>query len=117
MIFNIHSTKIDIFTFNEMLLKISPASSVPSWSNESYVKMAQKNCCINTGLILGVRPANDRRRYFVTTSLIGWMKASNQPWNSGGTSSMTLEYLVRIVNKTRQEILFKLSVSCDRVYV
>ena len=23
-------------------------------------------------LILGLRPANDRRRYFVTTSLIGW---------------------------------------------
>ena len=26
----------------------------------------------NTGLILGLRPANERRRYFVTTSLIGW---------------------------------------------
>ena len=25
-----------------------------------------------TGLILGLRPANKRRRYFVTTSLIGW---------------------------------------------
>ena len=25
-----------------------------------------------TGLILGLRPANERRRYFVTTSLIGW---------------------------------------------
>ena len=26
----------------------------------------------NPGLILGLRPANERRRYFVTTSLIGW---------------------------------------------
>ena len=26
----------------------------------------------NTGLILGLRLANERRRYFVTTSLIGW---------------------------------------------
>ena len=25
-----------------------------------------------TGRILGLRPANERRRYFVTTSLIGW---------------------------------------------
>ena len=25
-----------------------------------------------SGLILGLRPANERRRYFVTTSLIGW---------------------------------------------
>ena len=28
-----------------------------------------------TGLILGLRPANERRRYFVTTSLIGWPQA------------------------------------------
>ena len=26
----------------------------------------------DAGLILGLRPANERRRYFVTTSLIGW---------------------------------------------
>ena len=25
-----------------------------------------------TGLILGLRPANERCRYFVTTTLIGW---------------------------------------------
>ena len=35
----------------------------------------------NTGLILGFRPANERRRYFVTLSLIGWMQTKNQPWN------------------------------------
>ena len=29
----------------------------------------------NAGLILGVRPANERRRYFVTTSLIGGAQA------------------------------------------
>ena len=28
-----------------------------------------------TGLILGLRPANERRRYFVTASLIGWAQA------------------------------------------
>ena len=27
----------------------------------------------DTGLILGLRPANEIRRYFVTTSLIGWV--------------------------------------------
>ena len=32
----------------------------------------------HTGLILGLRPANERRRYFVTTSLIGWAQAYNQ---------------------------------------
>ena len=30
-------------------------------------------------LILGLRTANERRRYFVTTSLIGWAPAYNQP--------------------------------------
>ena len=30
---------------------------------------------IYAGLILGLRPANERRRYFVTTSLIGWAQA------------------------------------------
>ena len=31
-------------------------------------------CCgmLNTGLIVGLRPANERRRYKVTPSLIGW---------------------------------------------
>ena len=27
------------------------------------------------GLILGLHPANERRRHFVTTSLIGWVQA------------------------------------------
>ena len=30
-------------------------------------------------LILGLRPANERRRYFVTTSLIGWRKPKISP--------------------------------------
>ena len=34
---------------------------------------------IYSGLILGLRPANERRRYFVTTSLIGWAQTLNQP--------------------------------------
>ena len=35
----------------------------------------------NAGLILGLHPANERRHYFVTTSLIGWMQAYNQHCN------------------------------------
>ena len=30
---------------------------------------------MDTGLILGLCPANERRRYLVTTSLIGWVQA------------------------------------------
>ena len=32
----------------------------------------QTNCCYYKADHLGLRPANERRRYFVTTSLIGW---------------------------------------------
>ena len=32
------------------------------------------------GLILGLRTANERRRYFVTPFLIGWAQAKNQHW-------------------------------------
>ena len=32
-----------------------------------------------SGLILGLLPANERRRYFITTSPIGFMQALNQP--------------------------------------
>ena len=32
-----------------------------------------------SGLILGLRPAKERRRYFVTTSLIGWAQTLNHP--------------------------------------
>ena len=37
-------------------------------------------CAIQQGL----HPANERRRYFVTTSLIGWAKAWNQPYSNIG---------------------------------
>ena len=36
----------------------------------------------NPGLILGLRPANERRRYKVTPSLMGWAQTKNQPWKS-----------------------------------
>ena len=32
-----------------------------------------------TGLIVGLRPANERRRYFVTTSFIGWAQTYSRP--------------------------------------
>ena len=39
----------------------------PRWWDQQGVKILQ-----NTGLVLGLRPANGRRRYKVTPSLIGW---------------------------------------------
>ena len=53
----------------------------------SFNSLASGKCVSNlihikdTGLILGLRPANERRSSFVTTSLIGWAQAWNQPWD------------------------------------
>ena len=35
----------------------------------------------NSGLILRLHPAKERRRYKVTPSLIGLVQNENQPWN------------------------------------
>ena len=40
------------------------------------------------GLILGLYPAN-KMRYFVTTSLIGWAQAYNQPYHKTSSISRT----------------------------
>ena len=34
----------------------------------------------NAGIILYIRPANERRRNDVTSSLIGWAYLQNDPW-------------------------------------
>ena len=56
----------------------------------SYPRLHEAFCCkylchwvtlnsLQAGLILGFCPANERRRYFATTSLIGWVQTWNQP--------------------------------------
>ena len=43
------------------------------------MKQLKLNCLSNiSGLILGLLLANERRHYFVTTSLIGWAQTLNQ---------------------------------------
>ena len=37
---------------------------------------------IQPGIILWMRPANDRRRYIATSSLIGWVQTQNDPWTT-----------------------------------
>ena len=49
-----------------------------------FVKTDCKHCPYhvdqNTGIILGMGSANERRRYNVTSSLIGWAHTHNDPW-------------------------------------
>ena len=46
-------------------------------------------CYIMTGLIPGLHPANERRHYKVTPSLIGRAKTKNQPCNGGTRLNIT----------------------------
>ena len=43
-----------------------------------YIVIFMVSCAI-TGLVLGLRPAIEGRRYKVTPSFIGWAQAQNQP--------------------------------------
>ena len=43
-----------------------------------------------TELILGLRPGNERRRYKVTPSLIGWVQTENQPCHQMESFSVLL---------------------------
>ena len=52
----------------------------PQWVNDKIERMPHFELT-NTSLILGLCTANERRRYKVTTSLIGWAQAQNQPAN------------------------------------
>ena len=49
----------------------------PKWSASRVpcvlsIVMVSYGNAVGTGMILGLRPANERRRYKVTPSLIGW---------------------------------------------
>ena len=40
-------------------------------------------CVDKAGITLGVRPANEKRHYIVTTSLIGWEHTQTDPYKGG----------------------------------
>ena len=46
----------------------------PVWSSDQWVNKKISTTKQGTGLILGLRPANERRHYKVTPSLIGWAR-------------------------------------------
>ena len=53
------------------------AANLPCWgcSNLTIFWTCRKYLLVLAGLILDLHPANKRRRYFVTTCLIGWVQA------------------------------------------
>ena len=60
-----------MYTINELIPRVSDEARAVWCARKTQPKDISCNMGL-TGLILGLRPANERRRYFVTTSLIGW---------------------------------------------
>ena len=65
--------------WDPVLIEVDAASISQLRYNEASIHHLRCTVNGNTGLILGLRPANERRRYFVTTSLIGWGKPRISP--------------------------------------
>ena len=66
--------------FNKCLfLVIQQAEVLLNFFGKCIMEYTVQLCILFSGLILGLRRANERRRYFATTSLIGWAHAQNQP--------------------------------------
>ena len=55
--------------------------SVMGWFYTLYSKSSQLVADGPTGIILRIHPANERRRYIVMSSLIGWAHVRNDPWS------------------------------------
>ena len=72
-------TKFQVCTLKINTIFCHRKKKIPLLLNRSVQTNLFCSCCISrtltTGLILGLRPANERWRYFVTTSLIGWEQA------------------------------------------
>ena len=49
-----------------------------TWRHDWYCSFHMEEA----GIILWMRTANERRRYSVTSSLIGWAHSQNDPWGS-----------------------------------
>ena len=63
-------------------------------------KTSNSHCNITSGLIPCLRPANERWRYFVTPSLIGWAYASNQPYNLPPSTSYKESAIISSIGRS-----------------
>ena len=65
--------------FENVVCKMAAILSRPQCVDK-HPSANESNTVPISRLILGLRPANERQRYFVTTSLIGWVQTKNQSW-------------------------------------
>ena len=87
------NTIVEIRQSYEQLISTMRSPTLVSWypyidAQVIYVKLCKRFALCGvllsfgtTGIILCMRPANERRCYIVTSSLIGWAHTQNDPWN------------------------------------
>ena len=84
---------LHIFRFNYIphfyFLEMKQWYNCASASETTLKKMGKCVTLIHyeAGIILWMRPANERRRYIVTSSLIGWAHRQNDPWVSSNITT------------------------------
>ena len=66
---------------------------VPIWRSIWVCRSANVKKPRTFNCIPGMRSVNERRRYNVTSSLIGWAHTQNDPWKPGDVMMLTLSSL------------------------
>ena len=74
-----HYEEIHLRTSNRSSKLRITSSNAKMFPCHDVIVISQRSTSRIPGLILGLRPINERRCYFVTTSLIGRAQTSNQP--------------------------------------
>ena len=67
---------IEFENYTFRIIATSSRGQWVNWVNITHRLREGKHAGIN----LSMRPANERRRYIVTSSLIGWAHTQNNPW-------------------------------------
>ena len=83
------SIEMHTFSLKKLRLKMSSGKWQPFVSSSmcwyfrepwSFFPCSKYKKVLKAGIILWLCPANERRRYIVTSSLIGWAHTQNEPW-------------------------------------
>ena len=99
---NQRSTSLSLFGGNPPVTRAFRLQRASECRQSSYA-------CHDTGIILWMRPANERRRYIVTSSFIGWAHSQNNPrWRHFRQSNTNPDFHSSMIlsrRRCRQQIL------------
>ena len=104
------NTGVGSITSQVQLLQAATARI--KFEKANYLKQTHGYIYTFSWLILVVHPVNERRRYFVTTSLIGWVQAYNQPCITYKVIYLVQYNFIHGLPPTRELLVLTLVLSC-----